>query len=123
MAEDLGAFTRKRCVVPNIVGGKPVKAPLACELLGSRILGVALTSPGLVCDFVRTRLAGVEHEVSSVLFLDNRQRVIAFEGMFRGAVNGTAVRPREVAQRSLHRNAGALILTRPPERRPAAQPG
>ena len=94
--------------------------PLSSEIPGSRILGVTLTSPELVRDFLRTRLAGLEHEVSGVLFLGNRHRVIAFEEMFRDAVNGTAVYPREVAQRSLHQNAGALILARPPGRRPAS---
>ena len=104
----------------NMLSQRVVSGPLAFEPLGSRILGVTLTSPGRVRDFLRTRLAGLEHEVSGVLFLANRHRVIAFEEMFRDAMNGTAVYPREVAQRSLHQNAGALILARPPGRRPAS---
>ena len=97
-----------------------VFGPLASESLGSRSLGVTLTSPERVRVFLRTQLAGLEHEVFGVLFLGNGHRVIAFEEMFRDAVNGTVVYPREVAQRSLHQNAGALILARPPGRRPAS---
>ena len=97
-----------------------VFGPLASEPLGSRILGVTLTSSELVRDFLRTRLASLEHEMSGVLFLGNCHRVIAFEEMFRDAMNGTAVYPREVAQRSLHQNAGALILAQPLGQRPAS---
>ena len=50
------------------------------------------------------------HEVFAVLFLDNRHRVIAFEEMFRGTIDGASVHPREVVRRSLQHNAAALIL-------------
>ena len=97
-----------------------VSGPLASEPLGSCILNVTFTSPGRVRVFLRTQLAGLDHGVFGVLFLGNGHRVIAFEEMFRDAVNGTSVYPREIAQRSLHQNGGALILARLPGRRPAS---
>jgi DNA repair protein RadC len=45
-----------------------------------------------------------------VLFLDNRNRLLADEAQQRGTVNHTPVYPREVAKRALELHAAALIL-------------
>jgi DNA repair protein RadC len=50
------------------------------------------------------------HEVFCGLFLDNRHRVIAFEELFTGTLNGTAVYPREVVKHALRHNAAAVIF-------------
>lgn len=83
----------------------------AAEVLGQRIVGQTLTSSRETRDYLRLRLAGLEHEVFGCLFLDNRHRVLAFEELFRGTLNGTAVYPREVAKRALALNAAAVIFT------------
>jgi DNA repair protein RadC len=44
------------------------------------------------------------------LFLDNRHRVLAFEELFQGTLNGTAVYPRKIVKRTMHHNAAAVIL-------------
>ena len=44
------------------------------------------------------------------LFLDNRHRVIAFDELFSGTIDGAAVHPREVVKRALGHNAAAVIL-------------
>ncbi len=44
------------------------------------------------------------------MFLDNRHRVLAFEELFQGTVNGTAVYAREVVRRALAHNAAAVIF-------------
>jgi DNA repair protein RadC len=36
------------------------------------------------------------HEVFACLFLDTRHRVIAYEELFRGTLDGSEVHPREV---------------------------
>ncbi len=82
----------------------------AAALLAPRVLGQILSSPRDAQDFLRTRLARLEHEVFAVLYLDNRHRVLAFEELFRGTLNGTAVYPREVVKRSLTLNCAAVIL-------------
>jgi len=72
--------------------------------------GTALLSPEDTSQFLRARMRDLPHEVFAVLFLDNRHRVIAFEEMFRGTIDGASVHPREVVRRSLQHNAAALIL-------------
>lgn len=56
------------------------------------------------------RLRGLPQEVFAVLFLDNRHRMIAFEEMFRGTLNGAEVHPREVVRRALTLNAASLVV-------------
>ena len=45
-----------------------------------------------------------------VLFLDNKNRLLADEAQSRGTVNHTPVYPREVVKRALELHATALIL-------------
>ena len=45
-----------------------------------------------------------------MLFLDVDHRVIVFEEMYQGTINGTHVYPREVAKAALQYNAAAVIL-------------
>ena len=44
------------------------------------------------------------------LFLDTRHRVIAYEALFSGTVDGTEVHPRDVVRRALAHNAAAVIV-------------
>jgi DNA repair protein RadC len=60
---------------------------------------------------LRSRLRDYPYEVFAVLFLDNRHRVIAFEELFRGTIDGASVHPREVVRRALALNAAAVILS------------
>ncbi len=70
----------------------------------------ALTSPAHTSRFLCARLRSRPYEVFACLFLDNRHRVIHFEEMFRGTIDGASVHPREVVKRSLEHNAAALIV-------------
>lgn len=72
--------------------------------------GDALTSPADTRRYLAARLRDLPFEVFAALFLDNRHRVIAFEELFRGTIDGASVHPREVVRRALHHNAAALIL-------------
>ena len=72
--------------------------------------GTALTSPADSRDFMKLRLAHLEHEVFAVLWLDNRHRVLGFEELFRGTIDGASVHPREVVKSALQKNAAACIL-------------
>ena len=70
----------------------------------------ALENPDTTRRFLTARLRHLPHEVFACLFLDNRHRVIAFEELFRGTIDGASVHPREVVRRVLHFNAAAVIL-------------
>ena len=69
-----------------------------------------LTSPTTVRDYLRLQLATRECEIFAALFLTNRHRVIAFEEMFRGTIDGASVHAREVGKEVLRHNAAAVIL-------------
>ncbi len=72
--------------------------------------GQALTSPEDTRRFLQLKLSHLEHEVFAVLWLDNRHRVLAFETLFRGTIDGASVHPREVVKSALQHNAAACIL-------------
>ena len=72
--------------------------------------GDALGNPDDTRRFLLARLRDLPHEVFACLFLDNRHRVIAFEEMFRGTIDGASVHPREVVKRALTHNAAAVIF-------------
>ena len=44
------------------------------------------------------------------LFLDTRHRLIRYEELFRGTIDGATVYPREVVKRALALNAAAVIV-------------
>jgi len=71
----------------------------------------ALESPQAVRDYLKARLRHEPHEVFACLFLDSKHRVIAFEALFHGGIDGASVHPRQVVCRALAHNAAALILT------------
>jgi len=71
---------------------------------------VHLTSPEDTRRFLRLKLAEREAEVFCVMFLTNRHKVIAFEEMFFGTIDGATVHPREVVKQALRLNAAAVIL-------------
>ncbi len=79
-------------------------------LLNSIQRGDALCSPQQTRDFLSLELAKEQAEVFGVLFLDNRNRVISFDRMFFGTIDGASVYPREVIKRALHHNAAACIF-------------
>jgi DNA repair protein RadC len=74
------------------------------------LIGSALTNPEATREFVRVRLRDLPYEVFCCVFLDNRHRVIAFDELFRGTIDGASVHPREVVKQALSRNASAVIL-------------
>jgi DNA repair protein RadC len=70
----------------------------------------ALSNPRESGDFLSARLRHLPYEVFACLYLDNRHRVLAFEELFRGTVDGASVHPREVVRACLKHNAAAVIF-------------
>ncbi|MCQ6262581.1 DNA repair protein RadC [Alcanivorax sp. MM125-6] len=89
---------------------------LAALELGRRYLaeelerGFSLDNPEPAARMLTAELRGEPREVFAVLFLDNKHRVIGFEKMFYGTVDGAAVYPREVVRRALEYNAASVIV-------------
>ena len=111
----LDAGHEEFCRVPGAGDARYALLQAALEI-GRRYLecrlrrGTALGCPTDTRRFLTARLRRHEHEVFACLFLDNRHRLICFEELFRGTVNGASVHPREIAKRALHHNAAAIII-------------
>ena len=69
-----------------------------------------LGSPSAVRDWLRLKLGGLPHEVFGALWLDARNRLIAWDELFRGTLTQASVYPREVVKQALAHNAAAAIL-------------
>jgi DNA repair protein RadC len=72
--------------------------------------GACIRSPADTEAFLLSRLRHLPHERFCCLFLDNRHRVLRFDELFRGTIDGTSVYPREVVKEALAVNAAAVIL-------------
>lgn len=72
--------------------------------------GESLCSPEDTRHYLTSQLRDVPHEIFAVLFLDQRHRVICYEELFRGTIDGANVYPREVVKKALHHNAAAVIF-------------
>ncbi|ALP53697.1 DNA repair protein RadC [Candidatus Tenderia electrophaga] len=84
---------------------------LALDILAARhVRGSNLTSPADTTAYLRLKLADYKNEVFCAIYLDNRHRVLTFEEMFRGTIDGASVHPRVVVQRALEINAAAVIF-------------
>ncbi|MEY4364132.1 MAG: hypothetical protein RLZZ24_1484, partial [Pseudomonadota bacterium] len=55
-------------------------------------------------------LGALAHEIFGVLFLDNQNRLIEFQPMFRGSLTQTMVYPREIAKVALQLGANGVVL-------------
>lgn len=115
LRELLAASPEELCETPGLGDAKYVQLQASMEI-GRRFLAeklkrdVTLNSTRDTKDFLQAQLRDRQHEVFCVLFLDNRHRVLAFEELFRGTLNGTAVYPREIVKRALKHNAAAVVL-------------
>lgn len=103
------------CAVPGVGPGKHARLQAGLEL-GRRCLaeplrrGAVLDGPGAVKGLLEARLRDRPYEVFCCIFLDNRNRVIRLEELFRGTIDGASVHPREVVRQALALNAAAVIL-------------
>ncbi len=76
--------------------------------------GPALNAPAATRQFLTAQLRDRPYEVFCCLHLDNRHRLIHFEEVFRGTIDGASVHPREIVRQALHYNAAALICAHNP---------
>lgn len=103
------------CDMPGLGPAKYTQLQAVVEMARRHLFeelerGESLTDPLQSKRYLQSRLRDLPHEVFACLFLDNRHRVIAFEELFRGTINGASVHPREVVKRALALNAAAMIL-------------
>ncbi len=111
----LAAGRERLCAAPGLGDAKVAQLLAALEIgrrhLGERLVrGAPLESSRDTREYLTARLRDLDHEVFCALFLDTRHRVLAFEELARGTLNGTAVYAREVVRRALRHNAAAVIF-------------
>ncbi len=110
----LGADRRRFCASHGLGEAKFVQLQAVLEMsaryLRERIEQDAFSNPTQTREYISTRLRHHPHEVFACLFLDNRHRLIAFEELFTGTIDGASVHPREVMRRVIAHNAAAVIL-------------
>jgi DNA repair protein RadC len=82
----------KRYLKEGLLRSDPLENPMATE------------------QYLKSVLRDKPHEVFACLFLDTRHRVIAFEELFHGTIDGATVYPRVVAEKALQHRAAALIV-------------
>jgi len=85
----------------------------ALRILESRlkIPGYYFSDPTSVKQYCRLWLSAELAEKFGVLFLNNRNGLIASEVLFTGTIDGASVHPREVVRACIAHNAAAVIFT------------
>lgn len=68
------------------------------------------TSVENVRQFLTAQLRHKPHEVFAALFLDNQHRLLNYQELFHGTIDGASVYPREVVKKVLQINAAAVIF-------------
>ncbi len=83
----------------------------AAQIMESKINnGEAFTNVESAKRYFRFRLAGLEHEVFSVMYLTAQHQFICCEDPFRGTIDGAFVYPREIVKDALKHNANAVFI-------------
>ena len=72
--------------------------------------GDPMSDPATTGRFLKSKLRGYTREVFACLYLDNQHRLIRYEELFFGTIDGASVHPREVVKRVLFHNAAAVIF-------------
>jgi len=111
----LGADEKQFCESKGVGQAKYVQLQAVVEMsrrhLEEKIQrGDAMQNVNDVKHYLQSRLQDYPFEVFACLFLDNKHRVIEYEELFRGTIDGASVHPREVVRRVLHHNAAAIVL-------------
>ena len=106
---------RRFCAEPGLGPARYAELQAAAEIARRQLsqtmqAGPSLSSPRATRDFLSARLRDLEHEVFCCLYLDRRHRLIQFEELFRGTIDGASVHPREIVKHALQRNSAAIII-------------
>lgn len=115
LRELLDRTPRQLTQLPGLGPARACKLSAAMEL-GRRHLaaelerGEILTDPPSAGRYFTQHLRSRSQEVFGGLFLDTKHRLLAFEELSSGTIDGAEVYPREVVRRALAHNAAALIV-------------
>jgi DNA repair protein RadC len=97
----------------NVLRKEELVISRALKILESRLIikSSFFTSPLDTKNYLKCKLAGLDHEEFHCLFLDSQHGLIRHECLFTGTIDGASVYPREVIKKALQYNAAALIFS------------
>ncbi|MGN7839557.1 UPF0758 domain-containing protein [Stenotrophomonas sp. 22385] len=101
--------------LPALGPARACKLVAALELASRHLLsdlerGDSVCDPGSAGRYFKLRLRARPQEVFAALFMDTRNRTLAYEELFTGTIDTATVYPREVVRRALLHNAAAVIV-------------
>ena len=113
--EVLEASREELLACPGIGIARYAELAVALELsrrvLESRLRrGLGISDPGVTRRFLQSKMIGYQREVFACLFLDSQHRLMSYEELFHGTIDGASVHPREVVKRALIINSAAVIF-------------
>jgi DNA repair protein RadC len=111
----LDADRERFCAEPGLGLARYAELHAATEIARRQLAetlkaGPSLSHPRATQEYLSARLKALEHEVFCCLCLDKRHRLVHFEELFRGTIDGASVHPREIVKLALKHNAAALII-------------
>jgi DNA repair protein RadC len=111
----IAADRQRFCAEPGLGPTRFAELQAAIEISRRQLtekmrVGPSLGSPRATQDFLTAKLRDLEHEVFCCLYLDKRHRLIEFQELFRGTIDGASVHPREIVKLALQRNSAAVIV-------------
>ncbi|HLW23666.1 MAG TPA: DNA repair protein RadC [Steroidobacteraceae bacterium] len=111
----LDADRARFCAEPGLGDARYAELQAAAEIARRQLAETLKTGPSLhhpraTRDYLSARLKHLEHEVFCCLCLDKRHRLLHYEELFRGTIDGASVHPREIVKLALKHNAAALIV-------------
>ncbi len=111
----VGADRARLCQNAGLGAARYARLQAAFEIM-RRTLTESMRQTDVLSDTEDTRnyltlkMRDYGHEVFACLFLDGGHRLIAFEELFHGTIDGASIYPREVVKRALHHNAAATVF-------------
>lgn len=108
---DLKAF----CAVKGMGMAKYTQLQATLELAQRHLIKElqqrdVVRDPASARRYLSAQLRDRDREVFAALFLDSQHRVLAYEELAQGTIDGAAVYPREVVKRALALGAAAVIF-------------
>ncbi len=72
--------------------------------------GASFQDPAAASAFFCDKLRAYDREVFTAVFLDARHKLIEYDELFFGTIDGAEVHPRELVRLALRHNAAAVIV-------------
>ena len=102
--EELASYV----IHPAIGAAKELLTRCFAERMESE--SVCLDSPGIMKEFMCSKIGHLEHECFWCLWMDSQARLIFADEIFRGTLTETSVYPREIVKQALSCNASSVAL-------------